>query len=139
MVHNTRPGDQWIFQPARQFTTCPENAPSVLIARNVAAAPMRCILAGHGANGKNNPLVDVYYGTRYPGELFDAATLANIQAANPWLIAHICAEEDSDPWWLRDAPHYPQICLLRQGNPLELAVADGAYTTARSWWAAASK
>lgn len=125
VVQTSRPGDQWILSNPHGNLQVSGERPVCMIARNVALAPMRCILLDLVQTGKNNPLVDVYYGTRYPGELFDAATLANIQAANPWLIAHICAEKDSDPWWLRDAPPLPPNLLLRRGNPLELAVADG--------------
>lgn len=126
VVHSTLPGDEWILANPKGSLGVSGERPVCMIARNVAFAPMRCILLDMAQKRKNYPLVDVYYGTHYPGELIDAITLANIQAANPWLIAHICAEDTRDPWWLRDAPEIPPNLLLRHGNPLELAVADGS-------------
>lgn len=128
VVTSTRPGDRWVFgRPRGQLhNAVAGNKPICMIARNVALSAMRCILLDMVQSRKRNPLVDVYYGTEYPGELFDASTLANLQASNPWLIVHICADKEEDPWWLKDAPALPSNLLLRQGNPLELAIADGS-------------
>ena len=128
VVTNTRVGDRWILgRPRGQLhNAVTSDQPICMIARNVALSAMRCILLDMVQNRKSNPLVDIYYGTEYPGELFDASTLANLQASNPWLIVHICADKKEDPWWLKDAPELPSNLRLRQGNPLELAIADGS-------------
>lgn len=128
VVTNTRAGDRWILgRPRGQLhNAVTSNKPVCMVARNVALSAMRCILLDMVQARKSNPLVDIYYGAEFPGELFDASTLANLQASNPWLIVHICADEKQDPWWLKDAPALPSNLRLRQGSPLELAIADGS-------------
>ena len=125
IVHNTHPGDQWTLSNPHGNLHISGERPVCMIARDMALAPMRCILLDMVQDSGHHPLVDIYYSTHYPGELIDAATLANLQAANPWLIAHICADEKTDPWWLHNAPELPPNLLLRHGNPLEIALADG--------------
>lgn len=128
VVTSTRTGDRWIFgRPRGQLGAAVEgDGPVCMIARNVALSAMRCVLLDMVQTRRDNPLVDIYYGAPYPGELLDAGTLANLQASNPWLIVHICADETTDPWWLKDAPPLPPNLRLRQGDPLELAIADGS-------------
>lgn len=125
-VRGTRVGDKWTISTPLGSLSVSGLSSVCMIARNVGIAAMRCILVDMVNRNKINPTVDVYYGAATPGELFDASTLANLKAANPWLDVQLCVEETEDPWWLRNAPEIPSNLTLRIGSPLELAIRDNA-------------
>ena len=48
----------------------------------------------------DSPSTHIFYGMRYPGELYDLAVLARIASTNPWLRVTAVSQETDDPWWL---------------------------------------
>jgi NAD(P)H-flavin reductase len=51
-----------------------------------------------------NPRVHLFYGARYPCELYDLRTLWEVAASNPWLSVTPVSEYSTDPPWAADYP-----------------------------------
>lgn len=71
----------------------------LMVAGGTGIAPMRSLILELSKRG-DGPRVHLFYGARYPGELYDTPTLARIASVNPWLRVTLVAEEQTDPWWL---------------------------------------
>lgn len=74
----------------------------LMVAGGTGVAPLRSLILELSKRG-DGPRVDLFYGARYPGELYDAPTLARIASVNPWLRVTLVSEELGDPWWLAGA------------------------------------
>lgn len=109
IVGNTEPGDRWTFgAPLGSMTrhTGP-GKDRLLIASGTGIAPLRAQLMEMAAR-TDNPRVHVFYGGRYPCDLYDLPTLQQIAAINPWLSVVGVVEEEIDPWWYEGPSHLHQ-------------------------------
>lgn len=100
MVGTTAPGDRWsIGAPIGGMTQhTARGRDRLLIASGTGIAPLRAQLM-EMASRTENPRTEVFYGGRYPCDLYDMATLQQLAAANPWLSVTGVVEEADDPWW----------------------------------------
>jgi NAD(P)H-flavin reductase len=67
-----------------------------------------------------NPRVHLFFGARYPCELYDLRTLWQIAAHNPWLSVSPVSEFSQDPPWAADYPDVqpPRGLHVRQTGKL---------------------
>ncbi len=74
-----------------------------MVAGSTGLAPLRAIIMDlcHFAD---NPRVHLFFGARYPCELYDLRTLWEIAATNPWLSVSPVSEYPGDPPWAADYP-----------------------------------
>ena len=93
----------------------------------MALAPLRSIIMDLQRFAEN-PRVHLFFGGRYPCDLYDLHTLWQVAAHNPWLSVTPVSEYTTDPPWAADYPlapprglHLRQTCTLpdvvtRYGN-----------------------
>ena len=107
------PGDRWVLSSPLgelEIRHDPGNKQDVLIiAGGTGIAPVRAMLFDL-ARFADLPRVHLFYGARFPGELYDLGNLIELASHSPWLTVQPVAEERSDPWWLDTsaAPELPQ-------------------------------
>lgn len=121
LVSMATPGDRWVLSSPlgeleieRNPAPIPEQvegrpAPTrplrgdhqdvLIIAGGTGIAPIRSLLLDI-SRFSDNPRVHLFYGAKYPGELYDLASLIDTASYSPWLTVQPVAEEHEDPWWL---------------------------------------
>lgn len=106
VVGNTAPGDRWTLgSPLGTMTRHTAlGRDRLLIASGTGIAPLRAQLMEMAARA-DNPRVHVFYGGRYPCDLYDMKTLQQIAAINPWLSVVGVVEDETDPWWYEGPSH----------------------------------
>jgi NAD(P)H-flavin reductase/hemoglobin-like flavoprotein len=109
VVANTAVGDRWsVGSPLGSMTRhTAQGRDRLLIASGTGIAPLRAQVMEMAAR-TDNPRVSVFYGGKYPCDLYDMATLQQIAATNPWLSIVGVVEDDTDPWW-NDGSRYRQF------------------------------
>lgn len=128
IVTQTQVGDVWTFAQPHGTMSVRGDKPVLMIAGGTGLAPLRAILLGMAARA-DNPPTHLFYGARYPGELYEAATLAQIAATSPWLTVTLVAEQLADAWWIADAPDVHQWGLeVRYGKAADVALDVGDWT-----------
>jgi len=93
-------GDVWSIAQHHGTMTVDTETPTTMIAGGTGLAPLKALLLEMCAN-VSNPPVHLYYGARYPGQLYELTSLQRMAAMNPWLTVTAVSEESTDPWWLR--------------------------------------
>jgi NAD(P)H-flavin reductase/hemoglobin-like flavoprotein len=104
IVAETRPGDRWrLSSPHGAMEVDRTGGDVLMVAGSTGLAPLRAIILDlcHFAD---NPRVHLFFGARYPCELYDLRTLWEIAAANPWLSVSPVSEYAGDPPWAADYP-----------------------------------
>src|SRR5690606_8496036 len=71
----------------------------LMVAGGTGLAPLRALLI-EMSKRVDNPPTHIFYGMRYPGELYDLAVLRRIASTNPWLQVTAVSEHEHDPWWI---------------------------------------
>ena len=77
----------------------------------------------------------LFFGARYPCELYDLPTLWEIASTNPWLSVSPVSEYPADPPWAADYPDVqpPRACTsARAADCPRWSVATAAGVTGRS-------
>lgn len=120
IVGETRPGDRWrISSPhgAMQVDRAGEDV--LMVAGSTGLAPLRTLIMDMTLHGVN-PRVHLFFGGRYPCDLYDLKTLWQIASTNPWLSVTPVSEYSSDPPWARDYPDVqpPRGLHVRQTGKL---------------------
>lgn len=106
IVNETRPGDRWRLSSPHGGLHVDRDAGDVLmVAGSTGLAPLRAIIMDLTRWGVN-PRVHLFFGGRYPCELYDLPTLWQIAAHNPWLSVTPVSEYARDPSW---AAGYPDV------------------------------
>ena len=100
IVSQTRVGDVWKFAQSHGTLHVDRNRKVLMVAGGTGLAPLRALLIAMSARA-DTPPTHVFYGARYPGELYDLPVLRRIATTNPWLTVTAASEETTDPWWLR--------------------------------------
>lgn len=120
VVNETRPGDRWrLSSPHGGLQVDRDGGDVLMVAGSTGLAPLRSIVMDLARWG-DNPRVHMFFGGRYPCELYDLPTLWQIAAHNPWLSVSPVAEHTGDPAWAADYPDVtpPRGLHLRQTGKL---------------------
>lgn len=120
IVGETAPGDRWRLSTPHGGLHVDRDAGDVLmVAGSTGLAPLRAIIMDLSRWGVN-PRVHLFFGGRYPCELYDLPTLWQIAAHNPWLSVTPVSEYAHDPDWAVDYPDVtpPRGLHLRQTGQL---------------------
>lgn len=106
IVGETRPGDRWrLSSPHGGLQVDRDGGDVLMVAGSTGLAPLRSIIMDLTRWGEN-PRVHVFFGGRYPCELYDLPTLWQIAAHNPWLSVSPVSEYTANPAW---ASEYPDV------------------------------
>jgi NAD(P)H-flavin reductase/hemoglobin-like flavoprotein len=104
IVGETTPGDRWRLSNPHGGMHIDRDAGDVLmVAGGTGLAPLRALIMDLTLKGVN-PRVHLFFGARYPCELYDLHTLWQIASQNPWLSVTPVSEHDVDPPWAADYP-----------------------------------
>ena len=124
IVHETQPGDRWrLSSPHGGLQVDRDGGDVLMVAGSTGLAPLRSIVMDLTRWGVN-PRVHMFFGARYPCELYDLPTLWQIATHNPWLSVTPVSERDSDPAWAAEYPDVtpPRGLHVRQTGKLMDAV-----------------
>ncbi|MEB3071428.1 FAD-binding oxidoreductase [[Mycobacterium] vasticus] len=124
IVNEAQPGDSWRLSSPHGGLQVDRNAGDVLmVAGSTGLAPLRAIIMDL-TRWAENPRVHLFFGGRYPCELYDLPTLWQIAAHNPWLSVTPVSEYARDPDWACDYPDVtpPRGLHVRQAGRLAEAV-----------------
>lgn len=103
-VAETRPGDRWRLSSPHGAMAVDRNGGDVLmIAGSTGLAPLRSIIMDLSRQAVN-PRTHLFFGGRYPCELYDLPRLWEIAAQNPWLSVTPVSEYPGDPPWAAEYP-----------------------------------
>lgn len=105
IVANTQVGDQWLIgSPLGSMTRGGAgDGARVLIGSGTGIAPLRAQVLEMAARG-DTARTHLFFGGRFPCDLYDYRTLCDIAATNPWLTVVAVAEDETDPWWYDGPP-----------------------------------
>lgn len=121
IVSDTQIGDVWTFAQRHGTMQLDPEEPALLIAGGTGLSPLRALLIDFARYAQPAP-VHLFYGTEYPGELYELGVLQQLAATNPWLTITAVAENADDPWWLTGATDPRQWGLeLKRGRVGEVA------------------
>ncbi len=124
IVEETRPGDRWrVSGPLGAMGVERTGGDVLMVAGSTGLAPLRAIIMDMSRAGQN-PRVHLFFGARYPCELYDLRTLWQIASHSPWLSVSPVSEYNSDPPWGADYPdvHPPRGLHVRQTGLLPAVV-----------------
>jgi len=106
IVNETRPGDRWrISNPHGGMQVDRDGGDVLMIAGSTGLAPLRALIMDL-TRFAVNPRVHLFFGARYPCELYDLRTLWQVAAHNPWLSVTPVSEFNVAPPW---ASEYPDV------------------------------
>jgi len=120
IVNETRPGDRWrLSSPHGALQVDRDGGDVLMVAGSTGLAPLRSIVMDLTRWG-DNPRVHLFFGGRYPCELYDLRTLWQVAANNPWLSVTPVSELKRDPAWAADYPDVtpPRGLHVRQTGKL---------------------
>jgi NAD(P)H-flavin reductase/hemoglobin-like flavoprotein len=120
VISETQPGDRWrMSSPHGGLQVDRDGGDVLMVAGSTGLAPLRSIVMDLARWGVN-PRVHMFFGGRYPCELYDLPTLWQIAAHNPWLSVSPVSEFARDPGWAADYPDVtpPRGLHLRQTGRL---------------------
>ncbi|MGH3632966.1 FAD-binding oxidoreductase [Mycobacterium sp.] len=104
IVGESEPGDRWrLSSPHGGLQVNRDGDDVLMVAGSTGLAPLRSIVMDLTRWGQN-PRVHMFFGGRYPCELYDLPTLWQIAAHNPWLSVSPVSEYPADPAWAADYP-----------------------------------
>lgn len=120
LVRGVGVGDRWVLARPLGMLDVDRSEPFrdvLMIGGGTGIAPLRCLLMDMMRHG-SNPRVHLFYGARYPGDLYDLPTLVDLAATAPWLTIQPVSEEDEDPWWAGARQELPRTLHRRQTGTL---------------------
>lgn len=126
VVGETRPGDRWrISSPHGALQVDRTGEDVLMVAGGTGLTPLRAIIMDLCRFG-DNPRVHLFYGARFPYELYDLRTLWQLASTNPWLSVTPVTEYATDPPWAADYPdgQPPRGLHVRQKGRLPEAVTE---------------
>ena len=104
VVSGTRPGDRWrLSSPHGGMHVARDAGDVLMVAGSTGLAPLRTLLMDLLQFG-DNPRVHLFFGARYPCELYDMPKLWQIASCSPWLSVTPVSEFHADPSWASDYP-----------------------------------
>jgi NAD(P)H-flavin reductase/hemoglobin-like flavoprotein len=130
IVGETRVGHSWrLSAPLGAMEVDRAGADVLMVAGSTGLAPLRALIMDL-ARFANNPRLHLFFGARYPCELYDLHTLWDLAAHNPWLSVSPVSEYDRNPRWAADYPDVepPRGLHVRQTGRLpEVVTKYGAW------------
>ncbi len=106
IIGETVQGHRWRLSAPHGAMEIDRNGGDVLmVAGSSGLAPLRALIMDL-AHFASNPRVHLFFGARYPCELYDLPTLWSIASHNPWLSVSPVTEYNHDPAW---AASYPDV------------------------------
>jgi NAD(P)H-flavin reductase/hemoglobin-like flavoprotein len=120
IVGETKPGDRWRLSNPHGAMHVDRNGGDVLmVAGGTGLAPLRSIIMDLSRFGVN-PRVHLFFGARYPCDLYDLRTLWQVASTNPWLSVTPVSEYSTNPPWAADYPDVepPRGLHVRQTGTL---------------------
>ena len=104
VIAEARPGDRWrLANPHGAMAVDRAGGDVLMVAGSTGLAPLRTLIMDLTRFGEN-PRVHLFFGAKYPCELYDLPTLWEIASTNPWLSVTPVSELNFDPPWARDYP-----------------------------------
>lgn len=104
MVGETRPGDRWrLSGPLGALEVDRSGGDVLMVAGSTGLAPLRALIMDM-VSRESNPQVHLFFGARYPCELYDLRMLWTIAVTSPWLTITPVSEYRFDPPWATDYP-----------------------------------
>ncbi|OBG17658.1 2-polyprenylphenol hydroxylase [Mycolicibacterium celeriflavum] len=104
IVGETTPGDRWrLSHPHGGLHIDRDGGDVLMVAGSTGLAPLRTLIMDLTRWGVN-PRVHLFFGGRFPCDLYDLRTLWQIASQNPWLSVTPVSEFNVDPPWARDYP-----------------------------------
>lgn len=120
IVGETRPGDRWrLSNPHGAMHVDRDGGDVLMVAGGTGLAPLRSIIMDLTRWGVN-PRVHLFFGARYPCDLYDLNTLWQVASTNPWLSVTPVSEYSTNPPWAADYPDVepPRGLHVRQTGTL---------------------
>lgn len=131
IVNETTPGMRWrLSNPHGALEIDRDGADVLLIAGSTGLAPLRALVMDMSRFAVN-PRVHLFFGARYPSELYDLQALWQVAAHNPWLSVTPVSEYNLDPPWASDYPDVspPRGLHVRQtGRLADVVTRFGAWS-----------
>ncbi len=104
LVTEARRGDRWrLSNPHGGLRVDRGGGDVLMVAGSTGLAPLRALIMDLARFGEN-PRVHLFFGARYPCELYDLRTLWEVASCNPWLSVSPVSDYDIDPPWAADYP-----------------------------------
>jgi NAD(P)H-flavin reductase/hemoglobin-like flavoprotein len=104
IVGETAPGDRWrLSSPHGGLHVDRAGGDVLMVAGSTGLAPLRTLIMDLTRFG-DNPRVHLFFGARFPCELYDLKTLWQVASTNPWLSVTPVSEYSTDPPWAADFP-----------------------------------
>lgn len=104
IVNETKPGDRWrLSNPLGAMHVDRDDGDVLMVAGGTGLAPLRSIIMNLAQWGQN-PRVHLFFGARYPCDLYDLRTLWQVASTNPWLSVTPVSEYSTNPPWAADYP-----------------------------------
>lgn len=130
IVNQTAPGDRWrLSNPHGGMHVSRSDGDVLMVAGSTGLAPLRALLMNLCREAEN-PRVHLFFGGRYPCDLYDLRTLWEIAATNPWLSVTPVSEYTSDPPWAGD---YPDVRPPRGLHVRQTGLLPDVVTSYGSW------
>ncbi|MCW2519913.1 MAG: 2-polyprenylphenol hydroxylase-like oxidoreductase [Mycobacterium sp.] len=120
IVGQTKPGDRWrLSNPHGAMHVDRSGGDVLMVAGGTGLAPLRSIIMDLTRRGVN-PRVHLFFGARYPCDLYDLKTLWQVASTNPWLSVTPVSEYSTNPPWAADYPDVepPRGLHVRQTGTL---------------------
>jgi NAD(P)H-flavin reductase/hemoglobin-like flavoprotein len=121
IVTETQVGDVWQLAQSHGTLRVDTDREVLMIAGGTGLAPLRALLIELSFRA-DAPPVHLFYGARYPADLYDLSRLWRMVATNPWLTVTTVVEDDTDPWWSTASEESGRITLERVQGQLADAV-----------------
>ena len=104
IVGETKPGDRWrLSNPLGAMHVDRDGGDVLMVAGGTGLAPLRSIIMNLAQWGQN-PRVHLFFGAKYPCDLYDLRTLWQVASTNPWLSVTPVSEYSTNPPWAADYP-----------------------------------
>ena len=104
IVEDTKPGDRWrLSNPHGAMAVDRDGGDVLMVAGSTGLAPLRTLIMDMTRFGVN-PRVHLFYGGRFPCDLYDLPTLWELASTNPWLSVTPVSEYSTNPPWASDYP-----------------------------------
>ena len=104
IVGETKVGDRWrVSSPHGGMQVNRDGEDVLMVAGSTGLAPLRALIMDMTLHAEN-PRVHLFFGGRYPCDLYDLKTLWQIASTNPWLSVTPVSEYSTDPPWAADYP-----------------------------------
>ena len=131
IVGETRPGDRWrLSNPHGGMHIDRDGGDVLLVAGSTGLAPLRALISDMCRHAYN-PRVHLFFGGRYPCDLYDLRTLWEIASTNPWLSVTPVSEFSTDPPWAADYPDHQQprgLHVRQTGRLPEVVTSYGSWS-----------